>query len=820
MLRKPLHQGFLAFPTALLVPSIALRAAFLVCRKMLTSTSCILAEETACLSMPVNHRLIKLGLILTLLASGCNLTGAPEGPIPTSTPAVLPGPTVVPPDPVPAAATALFNGDYDTARAQYTAAAGSPVLKCSALYQLGVTNLRAKQYADAEQALTRALSECPPTFRAYVQRGEARRLLGKKADALADYQQAQALKPGLIDSYLYERMSLADGGATLTYLQKAAESPRYLAGQFLLRDQLAQAYLHANDPASALKQYEAILSAAQKPDYKADVEVEAANAEVKAGQTAAAYTRLNRVLTTAPVTSAAFQAMVMLVNADQPVDLLLRTRLNVQNNNLQPVVDLLSGYLAQTPANQIPAELYVLYGQAQRGLGDTKNALVSFQKVRDAYPADPMASTAALEQGRTYFVANDYPHAIAAYTAAAATYPKSPEAPEALWRAAYLEQTYGDAGRALTLYDQLGKSYPATDRAQQGSFDAGLMLAATDPARAAAFFSRVTDARGMLWQGKMLQKTGNTSGAKQVWTAAYTKEPTTFFGLRAYDLLNGTAPYQPAPAMQLPQSTDADRAAAEKWMRETFKLPAAPTILSPALVNDPMLVRGAELQALGWWSEATAEFDALHDAKRDDPLAMYQLAVYYKGLGVYRSSIISATRVIVLANQQTGNIPAYIARLAYPIDYADVLIPDAQAYNVDPLFFSALIRLESNFDANARSGSDARGLTQVVPATAGDIVGRLNWPPNYTEDDLYRPLVSLRFGAYYVDFVRRFFGGNLAATLAGYNAGPGAASGWLQKTGNDLDLFYETVESQQAQEYVRYTYEYFAVYRRLYGRKP
>lgn len=759
------------------------------------------------------------GAAILLLLLGCTLGTAPSEVVPTATSAAAPPPTAIPADAVPSAATALFNGDYDTARTQYTAAIDNNGTKCDALYKLGVVNLFAKQYSDAETVLNRALTECPPTFRAYVQRGEARRLAGKGADAITDYQQALTLEPGLIDSYLYERMSLADNGVTQAYLQKAAESPRYLAGQFALRNQLAETYLTANDPASALKQYETIIAAAQKPDYRAEVEVAAANAELRAAKTDAAYARLNRVLTTSPDTTAAFQAMVALVNANQPVDILVRTRLNVKNGNYQPVVDLLSQYFATTPATKIPAELWVLYGQAQRGIGDTKNALTSFQKVRAAYPADPMASAAALEQGRTYFAAKDYPGAIAAYTAVAAAYPNAGEAPEALWRAAYLEQTYGDAGRALALYDQLGTRYPTSDRAAQGSFDAGIMLSNTDPARAATFFARVKDAHGLLWQGKMAQKMGNTANARQAWTSAVQQEPNTFFGLRARDLLNGTAPYQPAASFTLTQSTDADRVVAESWMRATFNLASAPTILSPTLANDPMLTRGSELWALGWWIDARAEFDALYDGKRDDPLAMYQLSVYYKGLGVYRSSLIAATRLITLSKMAPASVPAYIARLAYPIDYADLLIPEAQKYNVDPLFLSALIRLESNFDARAQSVSDARGLTQVVPLTAGDIVGRLNWPPNYTDDDLYRPVVSLRFGAYYVDFVRRYLGGNLPATLAGYNAGPGAASGWLKTAGDDIDQLYETISSQQAQDYIRYTYEYFSVYRELYGHK-
>jgi soluble lytic murein transglycosylase len=280
--------------------------------------------------------------------------------------------------------------------------------------------------------------------------------------------------------------------------------------------------------------------------------------------------------------------------------------------------------------------------------------------------------------------------------------------------------------------------------------------------------------------------------------------------------MTGTQPYL-ATGYRAATSTDADRVAAENWLSKIFGKPIS-AILPSGLAHDPGLVRGSELWALGWWLDARAEFDALHDAHRDDPASLFQLTIYYQGIGVYRSSLLAAARTIALAKQPMANVPVYLARLSYPINYADVMIPATQSYKIDPLYFASLIRLESDFDARANSASDARGLTQIVPTTAADIVGRLGWPPNFTNDDLYRPFISLRLGAYYVDFVRRYLGGNLAATLAGYNAGPGAASGWLNTAGDDLDLLYETITSSQAQDYVQYTYENDAVYRSLYGK--
>jgi len=731
----------------------------------------------------------------------------------TPLPAAL---TPVPLEPIPGASKALRDGDYATAAQQYTAATANAATRCDALYGVGVASLRMNAPQAAEDALTQALTTCPPTFRAYVQRGEARRTLNRGVDAVGDYQQALNLKPGLLDSYLYERM-IAAGAQDPTLQPRLVDAPRYLAGQFALRNQYAAALLATANPAGALAQYEQILSAASKPAYRAEVEVNAAAAEVAAGKTPAAYTRLNRVLSQYPDTPAALSALQLLVKDNQHVDVLLRARINVKNGNYQPVVDQLKDYLPN--AEKPPAELWVLYGIAQRQtLPDPATAIATLQSVRDRYPTDPQSSIAALEQGRTYFNAKDYLNAVNTYIGVVNAYPATPEAPEALWRAAYLTQTYIDAARSVLIYQLLVSRYPESERAKQGAFDAAQLLAATDPKGAAALFAAAKDARGLLWSGKMLQRAGDANGARAAWTTAAGMEPNSFWGERAADLLANVAPYQTTGIVNLIANTEADRMTAEMWLRIVFKLPSASLALSAELAADRMLTRGSELFALGWLKEARAELDALHEAKKEDAQAMAQLAVYFNGIGAYRNSANAALRTIYLYKFSYQTVPAYLLRLAYPIPFTDLVLQEAKTYNVDPLFYAALIRLESAWEPNAQSGSDARGLTQVIPLTAGDIYGRLKWPTDFTADDLYKPYVSLRYGAYYIDFTRRYLGGNLAATLAGYNAGPGASKGWLTKAGDDIDQFYEIITSSEAQTYVQITYENFTMYRFLYGK--
>jgi soluble lytic murein transglycosylase-like protein len=65
-----------------------------------------------------------------------------------------------------------------------------------------------------------------------------------------------------------------------------------------------------------------------------------------------------------------------------------------------------------------------------------------------------------------------------------------------------------------------------------------------------------------------------------------------------------------------------------------------------------------------------------------------------------------------------------------------------------------------------------RGWLKIIPDTGHWIAERLGHP-EYTNDIIYRPVVNLRFGAYYLAWACEYLDGNLVSALAGYNAGPG-----------------------------------------------
>jgi soluble lytic murein transglycosylase len=201
----------------------------------------------------------------------------------------------------------------------------------------------------------------------------------------------------------------------------------------------------------------------------------------------------------------------------------------------------------------------------------------------------------------------------------------------------------------------------------------------------------------------------------------------------------------------------------------------------------------------------------------DDPLALYQLALAGRSMGLYRSSIRCVQRIVHLSPVESVlEGPLFLQRLAYPLYFKDLVIAEAQANALDPLLLFALIRQESLFESYIASWAGARGLTQIVPATGEWVAAHLGWP-EYRSEDLDKPYVNVKFGAWYLAYQIQDFG-NIFAALAAYNAGPGNAIRWLSaENDSDDDLFVEGITFAESQLYVKRLYEYYFAYHALYG---
>ena len=111
------------------------------------------------------------------------------------------------------------------------------------------------------------------------------------------------------------------------------------------------------------------------------------------------------------------------------------------------------------------------------------------------------------------------------------------------------------------------------------------------------------------------------------------------------------------------------------------------------------------------------------------------------------------------------------------------IVKAARRNSLDPLLVYSLMHQESSFKANAMSNKGARGLMQLIPATA----------LRFGVRDIFDPEMNIEGGTRYLRFLLDMFEGDVALMLAGYNAGEGA----VLKYGRRVPPYNET------QEYVR-----------------
>jgi soluble lytic murein transglycosylase len=329
-------------------------------------------------------------------------------------------------------------------------------------------------------------------------------------------------------------------------------------------------------------------------------------------------------------------------------------------------------------------------------------------------------------------------------------------------------------------------------------------------------------ARAYLWIGKTQQQLGDGASAQASWQQGQAADPAGYYSLRARDILMGRAPFESPLSTNLDPDLAQERKDAEAWLRVTFGLPPETDLTGPGeLAQDPRFVRGTELWELGMYDEARVEFESLRESVSLDAIASFRLANHLLEIGLYRSAIFAAREVLTLAGLESQSAsltaPDYFDYIRYGLYYHDMVITEAQRYGIDPLFMFSLIRQESLFEGFVSSTAGAHGLMQVIPDTGQQIASELAWPPEYDSADLHRPIVSVRFGSYYLSKNRDLLNGNWYAALAAYNAGPGNAIAWRDLAGNDPDLLLEVIRFEETRNYVRFIYEIFNTYRSLYS---
>lgn len=138
----------------------------------------------------------------------------------------------------------------------------------------------------------------------------------------------------------------------------------------------------------------------------------------------------------------------------------------------------------------------------------------------------------------------------------------------------------------------------------------------------------------------------------------------------------------------------------------------------------------------------------------------------------------------------------------FPLAREKQIRRDAAAAGIDPAWAYAIIRAESAWVADARSGANAYGLMQLLPGTAAQLAKAEKIPYRRAED-LFQPDTNIALGTRYLARMAQRYDGATWLASAAYNAGAAPVERWLAARGGlDPDFFVATIPYRETREYV------------------
>lgn len=171
--------------------------------------------------------------------------------------------------------------------------------------------------------------------------------------------------------------------------------------------------------------------------------------------------------------------------------------------------------------------------------------------------------------------------------------------------------------------------------------------------------------------------------------------------------------------------------------------------------------------------------------------------------------------IVLFIAIKVGKVQNIFLKKIYVCTYSELVYPIAEENDVDPLLIFAIIKAESNFNPEAVSKSDARGLMQLMKTTAED-VAKKGGITLEDEEDLYDPETNIKLGTMYFSSLMQKYK-NVTLALTAYNAGSGNVDKWvengtIQKDGSDA----ENIPYKETNNYVRKILRDYEIYQELY----
>lgn len=224
------------------------------------------------------------------------------------------------------------------------------------------------------------------------------------------------------------------------------------------------------------------------------------------------------------------------------------------------------------------------------------------------------------------------------------------------------------------------------------------------------------------------------------------------------------------------------------------------------LSNQPELVRAREFNFVGLEHEGRREWNNwISDRSEDEVAASAVLADHWQ---LHDRAIFAAGQ----AEQRRA------ISLRFPVLYRSEVANASMEHGIEPAWIFGVMRRESAYIRDIRSGAGAVGLMQLMPRTAryvAELQGQKNW-----KGDLTDAKTNIGFGTFYLRHVMDRFDNHQVLATASYNAGPHRVDQWLREGEMDADIWIDTIPFTETRRYVRAVLAYAAIYEHHLSGEP
>jgi soluble lytic murein transglycosylase len=220
------------------------------------------------------------------------------------------------------------------------------------------------------------------------------------------------------------------------------------------------------------------------------------------------------------------------------------------------------------------------------------------------------------------------------------------------------------------------------------------------------------------------------------------------------------------------------------------------------LLKSPSAKRAFELFHVGKYSHARSEWNYwMKQLSDQEKLAASVIATEQKW---FDRAIFTLARVKYLND----------VNLRFPLAFESHINKFAKKNKIDAAWVYAIARRESSFMSDANSGVGAKGLMQIMPATAKQLKRK-----SVSIKYLLNAKNNVELGTKYLKMLSDRYKGNHVLATASYNAGPHRVKKWAKEAVNmPIDMWVETIPYKETREYVKSVMAYQQIYQDTLGK--